>query len=173
MGLTAEDRDLLAVLQDGLPLVAAPYAALAQTLGWSEAAVLGRLARLLDDGIIKRMGLVVRHRELGFRANAMVVWDVPDTRVEAIAHRLRACEFVTLCYQRRRQAPQWPYNLYCMIHGRDRPWVMRRVQELITRCGIEGIRHEVLFSTHRFKQCGAHYLPPALPADVKAVQLDG
>ncbi|WJW75435.1 AsnC family transcriptional regulator [Thiohalobacter sp. IOR34] len=158
--LAADDRRLIEAIQRGLPLVARPYAAVGERLGMSEGEVLARLARLLEDGVIKRLGVVVRHRELGYRANAMVVWDVPDATVDRLGQCLGQFEFVTLCYRRPRRLPDWPYNLFCMIHGKDRAAVLDKVDFLVERCGLQGIAREVLFSGRRFKQRGAIYRAP-------------
>ena len=151
------DLALLAALEDGLPLVSEPYAELGRSLGLSEGEVLARLWLLQTRGIIKRFGVVVRHHELGYRANAMVVWDIPDTEVGELGPRLAEFPFVTLCYRRPRQRPAWPFNLFTMIHGRDRGEVLERVAELVGTCGLEDIEHRVLFSRRRFKQRGARY----------------
>jgi len=114
--------------------------------------------------VIKRLGVVVRHRKLGYRANGMVVWDVPNRRIDEIGQRIGAVDFVTLCYQRPQRLPQWRYNLFSMIHGRDRQQVLQRVHELVSRCKLDAIPHQVLFSGRCFKQRGARYAPTALPA---------
>jgi DNA-binding Lrp family transcriptional regulator len=151
---TAEDRRLIASLQPGLPLVPHPFEALAEAAGMTEGAVIERLAAWLDDGCIKRFGVVVRHHELGFRANAMVVFDVPDDVVSAVGQRLAREAGVTLCYRRRRQLPHWHHNLFCMVHGRTREEVEPIIERL---CRVAGHPCEALFSTRRFKQCGAKY----------------
>ena len=155
--LAEADLVLIGAIQGGLPLVSRPYAALAEQLGLSEAEVIGRVQALQDNGVIKRMGLVVRHHELGYGANAMVVWDVPETEVSELGRCLSKFEFVTLCYRRPRQGRDWPYNLFCMIHGRDRDEVLGKVRQLVQCCGLEDIPHNVLFSVRRFKQRGARY----------------
>lgn len=151
------DRQLIAAIQGGLPLVSRPYAAVGRQVGLGEEEVIARLRRLLEGGVIKRLGVVVRHHELGYRANAMVVWDVPDHRVDELGRCLGRFDFVTLCYQRPRRRPQWPYNLFCMIHGRDRGAVLEKVEYLVETCDLQGVDHEVLFSRRRFKQRGAIY----------------
>jgi len=150
-------RALLAAVEGGLPLVDRPYAELGARLGIPEEEVIGRLRRLLELGVIKRLGVVVRHRELGYRANAMVVWDIPDDRVRETGRCLGQYSFVTLCYRRPRRLPQWPYNLFTMIHGRDRDQVLARVEEIVAACGLHHVRREALFSGQRFKQRGARY----------------
>lgn len=157
LSLDAADRAVVAAIQGGLPLVACPYAALGAQLGMDEGEVMGRIRRLVSQGHIKRLGVVVRHHELGYRANAMVVWDIPDERVTALGACMGRFEFVTLCYRRPRRLPHWPYNLFCMIHGRDRASVLANVEEIVERCGLHEIPRAVLFSRRRFKQRGAVY----------------
>jgi len=155
MGLSARELTLVAAIQAGLPLVSRPYAAIGAKISMSEAEVIERLSMWLANGILKRLGVVVRHRELGYQANAMVVWDIPDDQVQAVGKRMGEQAVVTLCYQRPRRLPEWPYNLFCMIHGRDRDVVRGHVDTLVRTCGLEGVPHEVLFSRRRFKQRGA------------------
>ena len=165
----ADPRDLALIqaVQDGLPLVPQPYAEVGRRIGLSEPEVRERLRRLLDRGDIRRLGVVVRHRALGYRHNAMVVWDVPDARVSELGRTLGAQAFVTLCYRRPRRPPHWPYNLFCMIHGRDRDEVLANLADMVDRLGLRDIPHRVLFSRRCFKQCGARYAPPVRPLDAE------
>jgi len=151
------DRRLLAAIQHGLPLVPRPYAEIGARLGLSEEQVIARLAQLKDSGVIRRFGVVVRHHELGYSANAMVVWDVPDGQVAELGRCLAGFDFITLCYRRPRRLPQWRYNLYCMIHGKNREEVLAHLEWMVNHCGLQNLTHEVLFSRRRFKQCGAIY----------------
>jgi DNA-binding Lrp family transcriptional regulator len=151
------ERALVAEIQAGLPLVAQPYAEVAARLGVDEARVIEALARMRGDGTIKRLGVIVRHRELGYHANAMVVWDIDDDRVDEIGGRFGRAPFVTLCYRRPRRPPAWCYNLFTMIHGRDREHVLRLAAELERSAADEVHQREVLFSRRRFKQRGARY----------------
>jgi len=155
--LSQADRRLIAAVQDGLPLVPRPFAVIGETLGRTEEQVIAALGQLLADGVIKRMGIVVRHHELGYRANAMVVWDVPDGRVGDIGRKLAELPFVTLCYRRPRRLPDWPYNLFCMIHGRDRAAVESQIEHANQAVGLSELASAVLFSGRRFKQRGARY----------------
>ena len=158
MVLSELDRELIAEIQGGLPLVARPYAAIANRLGMTEETLMARLRELQSDGLIKRMGVVVKHRALGYQANAMVVWDIPDEDVERVGALLAAETCVTLCYQRPRRLPDWPYNLFCMIHGRERNAVLRRLAQVVEFHGLGQFSHSVLFSGRSFKQRGAHYV---------------
>ena len=160
--LLVDERDcrLIAALQHGLPLVSHPYAAIGVSADMNEIEVIARLNRMLESGIVKRFGVVVSHHELGYRANAMVVWDVPDDRIRELGRRIASQDCVTLCYRRARCLPDWPYNLYCMIHGRDRGLVRDNISYLIKTCNLQALRYVVLFSRRRFKQRGARYMHP-------------
>jgi DNA-binding Lrp family transcriptional regulator len=138
-------------------LVSRPFAEVGARLGMAEADVIARIERLRGAGVIKRMGVVVRHRRLGYEANAMVVWDAPDARVDILGKCFARFPFVTLCYQRPRRGARWPYNLFCMIHGKDRAAVLEKVAELTDACAVGEVRHQVLFSRRCFKQRGANY----------------
>jgi len=151
---SALDRRLITALQPGLALVPRPFAQLAEETGMQESALVERLAAWLDDGCIKRFGVVVRHHELGYKANAMVVFDVPDDAVSAVGQRLAREAGVTLCYRRQRHLPHWRHNLFCMVHGRSREEVEPIIERL---CHVAGHLCEALFSLRRFKQCGARY----------------
>ena len=151
------ENALIEVISQGLPLTSHPYAAIAQQLNCSEAQVIEGINRIIMRGDMKRFGVVVRHRKLGYRANGMVVWDIPDARVTEIGHCIGQYSFVTLCYQRPRRLPEWPYNLFSMIHGQDRDAVIEQVDFIVRQCGLGNINHEILFSNRCFKQRGASY----------------
>lgn len=157
MVLNEQDYQLIAEIQGGLPLSSHPYAEIGARIGLDEQSVIERIDAMLADGVIKRLGIVVRHHELGYTANAMVVWDVPDERVDELGERLGALDCITLCYQRPRRLPDWPYNLFCMIHGQDRTKVLAYIDRLVESQDLGDIPHKVLFSGRRFKQRGARY----------------
>lgn len=157
--MTIDDADerVIAAIEDGIPLTPRPFADIGRRIVLSEAEVIGRLQRLVSSGVIKRFGVIVRHRELGYTANAMVVWDIPDTVVDDAAGRMIQFPFITLCYRRPRRLPEWPYNLFCMIHGKDRATVLAQIERLRAEAEIADFAHAVLFSRQQFKQRGARY----------------
>lgn len=157
--LTEQDRALIGAMQTGLALCPRPFEALAQTVDSTQDAVLQRIADWLLDGTLKRFGVVLRHHELGYTANAMVVHDIPDALVSELGQRLGQHPGVTLCYRRPRVEGQWRYNLFCMVHGRERAQVEQQIAELRTRFALQDYPHAVLFSRERFKQQGARYAP--------------
>ncbi len=148
-------ESLLLAVQDGLELCEQPYRSLGCLAGLDEEAVLRFLDQWQRNGLFRRFGVVLRHRQLGFRANAMCVWNVDDARVDALGRLLAAEPGVTLCYRRARHLPQWPYNLFCMIHGKERRAVQALRDAIAARIGLDAWPHAVLFSTRCFKQRGA------------------
>lgn len=161
--LDNRDHQLLTTIQLGLPVCPRPYAQVGQRCAMSEEEVITRLTRLQQQGIIKRLGIIVKHHSLGYRANAMIVWDIPDELIQTIGTQISRFAFVTLCYQRPRQT-EWPYNLYCMIHGKDRAVVRQQLEQLNQACGLITYAQDILFSRRCFKQRGAWY--PTQPAPV-------
>ncbi len=149
------DRALLAAIEDGLPLVPRPYEAAARRVDLNGNEVIERLERLIAAGIVTRFGCVVRHRALGYAANAMAVWDVPDNIVDTLASRIVQNPRVTLCYRRPRRIPQWPYNLFCMIHAKTRAEALATIEDLNALGELALFNQAVLFSTRCFKQRGA------------------
>lgn len=151
------ERRLVMALQEGLPLFIRPFQVLASRIGCDESEVLGRIGHWVEEGVIKRFGVVVRHHELGYTANAMLVQDIPDDRVRDLGAALAREPGVTLCYQRPRVQPDWPYNLFCMIHGQVRHEVEAKIAELRARLNLTDYVYDTLFSLTRFKQTGARY----------------
>ena len=151
------DYCLAGALEPGLALSPRPYAELAAACGLAEADCLARIGRLSALGVMRRFGVVVRHRELGYTANAMVVWDVPEHRLDGVGRLLGGESAVTLCYQRPRRLPEWRFNLFSMLHGRDRQAVLGELARLRSDPRLAGIDCQPLFSRRRFKQRGARY----------------
>ncbi len=157
VALGEAEKRLLGVIADGLPLTAEPYRDLGTKAGLAEDLVRRTIHGWIERSVVRRFGVVVRHRPLGYAANAMAVWDVPDGEVRAAGRRLAAVPEVTLCYRRARQLPDWPYNLFCMVHGRERGAVARAIDAATRAAGLEGRAREILFSTNCFTQRGARY----------------
>ena len=148
------DRRIVRRLQAGLPLTARPYDVVADDVGVSPEFVRARIAAMLHDGRIRRIGAVPNHYALGWRANGMTVWDVDDAHVDALGERVGALACVTHCYRRPRLLPQWPYNLFAMVHGRDRDEVAAKVAEIAAVLGTAARAHDVLYSTRILKKTG-------------------
>ena len=148
------DRAIVLATQAGLPLDERPFAVLAERVGLAEPALLARVQRMLAAGTIRRIAAVPNHYRLGFTANGMTVWDVDDAAIGELGPRVGALPFVTHCYRRPRQRPDWPYNLFAMIHGRSRDEVEQRRAETAARLGGAARAHDVLYSTRVLKKTG-------------------
>lgn len=161
--LNQNQAKIVAALQSGIRIEPEPFASVCDQAGMGEDEVIDQIVLWRMRGVIKRFGVVVQHHELGFRENAMAVWDVPDNLVSEIGKAAAQQEGVTLCYQRQRQLPSWPYNLFCMVHGTDRAVVEAQIARLAENAELSAFPSQVLFSRRRFKQCGARYVHE--PAD--------
>jgi DNA-binding Lrp family transcriptional regulator len=157
--MDAVDRRLVEATQGGLPLVPEPYRAVGEAIGLEGDEVERRLRRLLSDGVVRRIGLVPNHYALGYRANGMAVWDVADDQVGELGRRVGALEFVTHCYRRPRRLPQWPYNLFSMVHGKSRQEVEEKVARIARLLGPACGAHEVLYSEKILKKTGLRLGP--------------
>lgn len=148
------DRRLIKATQAGLPLVPRPYHFLASSLGLTPVDVQARLRRMLDAGVVRRIGAVPNHYALGVRANGMSVWDVPDDVVAEAGTRIGALDFVSHSYHRPRHPPEWPFNLYAMVHGRNRAEVENKVETIADLLGSWDHGHKILYSKHILKKTG-------------------
>lgn len=148
------DRRLIQTTQEGLPRVSRPYHAIAEQLGISAEEVMARLQSMLDSGVIRRVGAVPNHYALGYKSNGMSVWDVPEARIRELGQKIGALDFVSHCYHRPRHLPDWPYNLFAMVHGRDRAEVEAKVARIAALLGEADRGHAVLYSTRILKKTG-------------------
>lgn len=148
------DRRIILATQTGLPLTRRPYHLIAAELGLEPEDVMRRLQRMLTSGVIRRIGVIPNHYALGYRANAMTVWDVPDHKAQQLGQRVGALNFVSHCYRRPRHLPQWPYNLFAMVHGRSREEVELKVKQIAELLGHDNCGHAMLYSTQILKKTG-------------------
>ena len=152
--MSSLDQRIVRATQAGLPLTAEPYAEIAARIGISEDDLISSLSRMLRDGRIRRIGAVPNHYALGYRANAMTVWDVDDAAVDALGRRVGALPFVSHCYRRPRRLPHWRYNLFAMVHGRDRAETEELIAGIVPLLGAALRARDVLYSTRILKKTG-------------------
>lgn len=152
LGIT--DRALAAALCRGLPITERPYKAVADMLGLEEQDVTAGLSCMLESGAIRRIAAVPNHYRVGVTANGMSVWDVADDRIEALGPEVGALPFVTHCYRRPRHLPDWPYNLFAMVHGGSRDEVEQKVEAIAELLGEAARAHDILYSTRILKKTG-------------------
>lgn len=152
--LAVLDRRIVLAAQSGLPLDARPYHYLATELGVKPELLMDRLRIMQDDGRIRRIGVVPNHYRLGYTANGMSVWDVADEEIRAVGEQVGALDIVSHCYHRPRRLPDWPYNLFAMVHGFSQDEVRAKVEQIAQLLGDKARQHDVLFSTRILKKTG-------------------
>ena len=110
-----------------------------------------------QSGVIRRIAAVPNHYALGYKANGMTVWDVPDDRINELGRKVGELDFVSHCYHRPRFLPEWPYNLFAMVHAHTRDeakTLMATIGELL---GENDHGHDILFSTKILKKTGLRF----------------
>ncbi|TCS61791.1 siroheme decarboxylase subunit beta [Varunaivibrio sulfuroxidans] len=152
--IDAIDRALIRATQDGLPLHPRPYDAVGRAVGIPGGEVRARMDKMLASGIIRRIGAVPNHYRLGYRVNAMTVWDVADDALVTLGPAVGALAFVSHCYRRPRAGARWPYNLFAMVHGKDRAGVDRHIDDIRRLLGAAAAGGDVLLSTEILKKTG-------------------
>lgn len=148
------DKKIIAIMQEDFPLVSEPYREIADKLGISEDELLSRLKNYSQSRKIRKMGAVLRHREVGYAANALCAWIVPVERIQEVGEMFAKVAVVTHCYARVTQ-PGWPYNFYTMLHANTREQCNNIAQELAHEAGLS--QYIMLFSTKEWKKNSMQY----------------
>ncbi|WP_291326002.1 Lrp/AsnC family transcriptional regulator [Desulfovibrio sp. UCD-KL4C] len=152
---TEIEENILALACETLSESATPYADIAEKVGTDENIVIELLTRLKDEKIIRRFGATLRHQKAGYGANAMVAWRVEDSQnPEKIGEQMARRPEISHCYLRRTY-PEWPYNLYTMIHGKGLDDCKNVVSELMSETGITD--HCILKSLKELKKTSMKY----------------
>lgn len=152
--LSALEKKLIAELQGNLPESAQLYQVIAHKLGVTEPWVIRKIQAWLKSGHIRRIGAILYHRQAGFKANAMVVWNVPKHKVNKVGKIMASFPEVSHCYQRVTY-PTWKYNLYTMVHGKTKKDCERITRQIALKIGIDD--YQLLYSTHEFKKQSMQY----------------
>ncbi len=148
------DKLIIEKTQSGLPITSKPYHAIAEELDLEPDEVMQRIKNLCDQEVIRRIGVVPNHYKLGYKANGMTVWDVPDEEINELGNKIGALNFVSHCYHRPRYLPDWPYNLYAMVHAHDKETTDNYINEIAALLGDADRQHTVLYSTRILKKSG-------------------
>ena len=151
------DVAVIRATQEDLPLTHRPFAVLAEAAGCGEADLLATLARLRERGLMRRFAAVMNHRTAGFKANAMAVWVVHEDRVSELGPLMAGFASVSHCY-RRPTYPDWPYNVFTMIHGRSARDCETTVEAIRDATGLE--RYALLWSVKEYKKTRVRYFTP-------------
>ncbi len=141
--LSEKEKKILQELINGLPICKKPYYQIAKKLDTTEEEVIKTIRSLLEKGVIRRLGITLRHNLAGIEGNAMVAWMVPESRVEEIGTALASLPYISHCYLRE-TSEDWKYNLYTMIHAKNREEVMNLVKDISKRFNLP--KYKVLFT---------------------------
>jgi DNA-binding Lrp family transcriptional regulator len=148
------DRRIVQATQSGLPLTPRPYHAIAEQLGLTPEDVMTRMNAMLETGVIRRIGVVPNHYALGYIANGMTVWDVADDQVDELGERIGQLPFVSHCYRRPRRLPHWPYNLFAMVHAKNREQAKADADQIAAVLGDACRKSDILYSSRMLKKTG-------------------
>jgi len=148
------DKKIINRLSGDLPTDMTPFAALAGEIGVDESDLLATIEDYEKTKVLRRFAAVLAHRDVGFVANALAVWHVPEDSVVETGEIMAGFEDVSHCYERL-SYPQWPYNIYTMIHGRDRQQCLEIVERIAEATGIRD--YTVLFTVREFKKRSMRY----------------
>jgi len=152
------DIKIIRKMQDDLPLVPQPYKLIAEELGIKETELLEKIKEFCEKGIIRRFGATLNHRNIGFKANAMVVWNVPEERIKEVSKIMILFSEVSHCYQRP-TFPSWNYNIFTMVHGENEEECEKTVQKIVSAVGISD--YSMLYSTEELKKSSMKYFMKA------------
>jgi siroheme decarboxylase len=147
--LSERDIQFIRELQKDLSVVPEPFKELANNLDVTTAELFAKAAEFENTGIMRRFAAILRHREAGFVANGMVVWHVPDNKVDEVGFKLAAFPQVSHCY-RRPVYPDWRFNLFSMVHARTLQAAEKIAVEMSETVGIKD--YQILFSSREFKK---------------------
>jgi DNA-binding Lrp family transcriptional regulator len=156
------DRKLLAGMEKGITLTTEPFKEIALQLGITPKEVVTRLCNLKDKGVIRRFGASIKPNNVGFSANALVAWKVPENSVQEIGVYLSKYQEISHCYERKTVNGRWDYNLYTVIHGKEREVVQLIVKKISERIAIN--QYKILYSTRDLKRNISFGSSTVLPA---------
>jgi DNA-binding Lrp family transcriptional regulator len=148
------DKSIIKIIQENIPITTTPFKDIANILNISEDEVIKRIERMKENGIIRRFGAVLKHQKAGITANGMIVWNIPDDKVEEIGKKFAGFKEVSHCYERPR-IDKWPYNVFTMVHGKNREECIQIAKKLSEISGIKD--YNILFSEKEFKKSSMKY----------------
>jgi len=156
------DHQIITATQSGLPLTPQPYQTIADNSGVNAELIMQRISKMMEQGIIRRIGVVPNHYRLGYKFNGMTVWNIADEHVDAMGQRVGQLEFVSHCYHRPRHEPEWHYNLFAMVHSKTEQGVKQKIQIISDLLGELNLDHDVLYSTRILKKTGLRVGPKSV-----------
>ena len=152
--LSEKEKKVLKSLIEGIPLSKRPFYTIAQKIGLKEEEVLKITKELFEKKVIRRIGITLRHNLAGVKGNAMVAWKAPEEKIEKIGKRLASVSYISHCYIRKTYE-DWNYNLYTMLHGKDREEVEKRIKEISEKFNLK--EYQILFTKEEIVRKHAKY----------------
>jgi len=152
--LSKLDKKIISLISQDIPLVKEPFKNLSLELGMEQRDVLARIKSYKKNGFMRKFSASLNHKKIGFRHNAMVVWNIPDKLVKKAGNLMASFAQVSHCYQRKK-APDWNYNLYSMIHGKTKQECFSVIRDISKKTSCKDYR--VLFSSYEYKKSAAKY----------------
>ena len=160
--LTDLEKQVIALIQEDMPIVEKPYSQMADQLGILESQLLDILRSLVARGIVRRFGATLRHQQSGYKANVMVAWQVEEHRIQKTGKTMASFSAVSHCY-RRDPTDQWPYNLYTMVHGRNEAGCRKTVEKMAAESDVHA--YMMLFSRKELKKTSMKYFSTKMNAE--------
>jgi siroheme decarboxylase len=151
---TEDDKNYIRELQKDLEIITRPFLKSAKRLGITEEQLLEKAKYFEEIGVMRRFAAILRHREAGFVANGMIVWKVPQERIEEVGTQLGAFPQVSHCYQRPIY-PDWPYNVFSMVHCKSNEEAQVIAKQIEEQIDVHDYR--ILFSSREFKKTRVEY----------------
>jgi DNA-binding Lrp family transcriptional regulator len=148
------DKRFIRVLQEDIETTSEPFQKAARVLGISTGELFAKAKEYEQIGVMRRFAAILRHRDAGFSANGMVVWKVPDNKIDEVGYKLAEFPQVSHCY-RRPVFSDWPFNLFSMVHARTLSAAERIAQTMSSIVKIQ--EYSILFSTREFKKQRVKY----------------
>ena len=156
--VTDEDKAVIRELQEDLAIEPQPFKALADRIGLTEGGLFAAMRSLMDRGFMRRMAAILYHRRAGFRANGMGVWAVPEENVIELGEQMASFANVSHCY-RRPTYPDWPYNVFTMVHGQSNEQCEEVLAAISRKTGMT--EYISLYSTREYKKTRTKFYTPA------------
>ncbi|GFP75357.1 siroheme decarboxylase subunit beta [Clostridium fungisolvens] len=148
------DKKIIRKLQENISISATPFKEIADELNMNEDDLISKIKTYNEAGILKRVGAILYHRKAGFNANAMVVWKIDDKNLDEAGKYMASFSEISHCYERK-PCDSWDYNLYSMVHGKDKESCNKIIEKISNDLGVKD--YKILYSTRELKKTSMKY----------------
>jgi len=151
---TEDDKDFIRELQKDMEIIDEPFVKAANNLGMTEDELFSKMKHYESMGVLRRFAAILRHRQVGFTANGMIVWKVPEDRITSVGETLGSFPQVSHCYERPTY-DDWPYNVFSMIHCKTHDEAYDVAKTIQSQIDVN--EYKILFSSREFKKTRVEY----------------